>query len=129
MAHQEEWIRLYDVLSKDVEPNIKLVEKCMGSRNGIGETMLHWYSLEGDPKVLEKLILLGFDINTQNDFGNTPVMEASFIGRWDNVLVLINHGARLDIINENNENYFEYLEVYEKEIPEWIGKSVQKQDE
>jgi ankyrin repeat protein len=126
MAHQEGWIELYTDLENGRTPNPKLVKKCLGSRTGIGETMLHWYAIEGESSVLEKLIKLGFDVNVQNDFGDTPVMEASLIGKWDNVKVLLDHGANLFIQNQNGEDYFSYLRSYDKEVPNWVRETVQR---
>jgi ankyrin repeat protein len=126
MAHQEGWIELYTDLENGCKPNPKLVKKCLGSRTGIGETMLHWYAIEGEPSVLEKLIDLGFDVNVQNDFGNTPVMEASLVDKWDNVKVLLAHGANLFIQNQNGEDYFSYLRSYDKEVPNWVRETVQR---
>jgi ankyrin repeat protein len=120
MAHQEGWILLYDDLDNNRIPDQQLIHQCMASRTGIGETMLHWYAIEGSDKVLEKLIHLGFDVNTQNKFGNTPIMEASLIGKWDNVKVLLKYGANLKITNNNGDDYFRYMTEFGKEIPKWI---------
>jgi len=123
MAHNDEWIELYNNLEQGIQPTPDLVELCKSTRTGIGETMLHWYAIEGASNILQQLIDLGFDVNVQNEFGNTPLMEASVIGRWDNVRVLINNGARFDLKNYENHNYFEYMNECQKTIPEWVRKS------
>ncbi len=122
MAHQEGWIELYTLLEKGSTLDSTLVEKCKTSRTGLGETMLHWYSIEGAPDILQKIVDLGFDVNVQNDFGNTPIMECSQIERWDNARVLIRNGADLKIENEDGLDYFEYLSEYDVDAPEWIKR-------
>jgi len=120
MAHQPGWIELYSILEKGGKPNQRLVEQCQLSKTGIGETMLHWYAIEGSPDVLKKLIDLGFEVNVQNDFGNTPIMECSQIGRWDIARVLLDNGADLSITNDEGRDYLSFLREYGVTIPEWV---------
>ncbi|CAK8713753.1 hypothetical protein KKHLCK_02805 [Candidatus Electrothrix laxa] len=103
MSHQDGWIDLYSLLENGSKPPSTLVTKCMSSRTGLGETMLHWYAIEGAPDILQKLINLGFDVNVQNEFGNTPIMECSQIERWDNAKVLMENGADLRIKNKEEQ--------------------------
>ena len=126
MAHQAGWIKLYSAIEEGKEYSQELVELCKSSRDGTGETMLHWYAIEGDPNVLQQLIALGFDINTQCDFGNTPVMDCSVIKRWDNALVLLEHGADLTIRNINGEDYLTYLEDRDIQLPSYIAAIVNR---
>ena len=120
MAQLVAWIQLYDLLALGQPPADDLVQECLNSRNGLGETMLHWYAIEGESFVLERILSLGFEVNTQNIFGNTPIMEAALIGRWDNVKVLQNHGARLDICNQEGQDYWAYLAEFGIVVPEGI---------
>ena len=101
MAHQAGWIELYGAIASGTEYNLESIELCKSSKTKTGETMLHWYAIEGEPYVLQQLIALGFDVNTQSDFGNTPVMDCSVVKRWDNALILLEHGADLTIRNIN----------------------------
>ena len=94
------------------------MDLCKASRTGIGETMLHWYAIEGEPHVLRKLIELGFEVNTRNRFGNTPIMECALIGRWDNAGVLLESGADLSITNDDGEDFLEYLKAHGVRPPE-----------
>lgn len=110
MAHQAGWIELYGILTEGQDYSPELVDLCKSSRTSIGETMLHWYAIEGDPAVLEELIGLGFEVNVRNEFGNTPIMESAFIGRWDNASVLLDHGADLAIANEEGLDFFAFLD-------------------
>ena len=106
MAHQTGWIDLYSILEKGDAPDPQLVEQCKSSRTGIGETMLHWYAIEGTSDVLQKLIDLGFKVNAQNNFGNTPIMECSQLKLWDNARVLWKNEADLTITNDEGQDYF-----------------------
>jgi ankyrin repeat protein len=105
MAQLVAWIQLYDLLSQGQSPAENLVQECLSSRNGLEETLLYGDAIEGESFVLERILGLGFEVNTQNIFGNTPIMEAAVIGRWDNVQVLRDHGARLDIGNQEGQDY------------------------
>ena len=120
MAQQPAWITLYEHLAQGQSPDDKLVQECLRSRNGLGETLLHWHAIEGESFVLERILSLGFEVNTQNIFGNTPIMEAALIGRWDNVQVLRDHGARLDICNQEGQDYWAYLAEFGIVVPEGI---------
>jgi ankyrin repeat protein len=120
MSHQTGWIELYSILENGDKPDQHLVEQCKASRTGLGETMLHWYAIEGTPDVLQKLIDLGFKVNVQNNFGNTPIMECSQINRWDNARVLFHNGANLTITNDEGQDFFSYLREYGVSIPDWI---------
>ena len=114
MPHAEGWIEAYELLDKSLPIPQKLKEKILGNKNGIGETMLHWYSIEGETRVVEKIIELGFDVNTQNKFKATPLFDCVQIERWDIVELLLKHGARTNIKNNNDEDVWAHLE-YMKE--------------
>ena len=128
MTHQTGWIELYSILENGDKPDQQLVEQCKSSKTGIGETMLHWYAIEGAPDVLQKLVDLGFEVNVQNSFGNTPIMECAQINRWDNARVLFHNGADLTITNDEGLDFFSYLREYGVTIPEWIRSAPNKRD-
>ena len=110
MAHEEGWIEVYGLLEEGKPIPSSLLSTVLSSRSGLGETMLHWYAIEGDPDVLEKIIGLGFEVNTTNKFGQTPLFESAIIERWDNVEILLRHGADVSIRNKYDETVFDYLE-------------------
>lgn len=118
MAHAEGWIEAYGLLEEGKLIPSDLLSTVLSNRSGLGETMLHWYAIEGDPDMLEKIIGLGFEVNTTNEFGQTPLFESAIIGRWDNVEVLLRHGADVSIPNKYDEAIFDHLE----DKPESIRK-------
>lgn len=120
MAHQPGWIELYTILEAGSQPEAALVSRCKNSRTSLGETMLHWYAIEGAPDVLQRLINLGFAVNVQRDFGHTPVMDCSLIGRWDNARVLLKNGADLSILDDEGLDYFQVMDEFGVEIPNWV---------
>ena len=104
-------------------PPPELVALCKASRTGIGETMLHWYAIEGAPEILSELIKLGFEVNVRNEFGETPIMDSASIWRWDNARVLFDHGADLTITNSEGLDFFAYLD--ERRVhgrPDWAAR-------
>jgi len=125
MAHQPGWIELYSLLEEGRDAPPELVAQCKASRTSIGETMLHWYAIEGSPEVLHELIKLGFEVDVQNEFGKTPIMESALIGRWDNARVLREHGADLSITDADGRDFFGFLdEMAVHDRPEWARRHV-----
>jgi ankyrin repeat protein len=110
MAHAEGWIAAYDLLEQGKELPAALRQLVLSNRNGTDETMLHWYAIEGEARVLEKIVALGFEVDTVNRFGRTPLFECVTIGRWEIVELLLAHGARTDVKDQNGEDVFDYLE-------------------
>jgi ankyrin repeat protein len=109
MAHAEGWIEAYEALEEGRSLSAGLLHTVRSNRNGLGETMLHWYAIEGAPVIVEKIIGLGFDVNTTNAFGRPPLFECVQINRWDMVELLLAHGARTDIRDRNGEYIFTHL--------------------
>lgn len=109
MAHQEGCVEAYKLLEDGSEIPSGLLNTIRNIKNALEETFLHWYVSEGEAKVVEKIIMLGFDVNTQNKFGNTPLMECVLIDKWDMVELLLKNGADPEIKNRDNENAIESL--------------------
>lgn len=110
MAHAEGWIEAYSLLEEDNVLPEALKMRVLNNRNGIGETMLHWYCIEGEPKVIKQIINLGFDVNTTNDSRKTPLFECATIERWDVVELLLRFGADPYIKDHNDESIFDYFD-------------------
>lgn len=109
MAHQEGCVKAYKLLEDGGEIPSGLLNTIKNNKNALEETFLHWYVLERGAKVVEKIIVLGFDVNTQNKFGNTPLMECALIDKWDMVELLLKNGADPKIKSRDNENAIESL--------------------
>ena len=73
-------------------------------RSGIGETVLHWLVVEDVIHAVESLIACGAEVDTKNDFGATPLMEAASLGYEDMCRLLLTHGADVRYINERGES-------------------------
>lgn len=109
MAHQEGCVEAYKLLEDGGEIPSGLLNTIKNNKNALEETFLHWYVLERGAKVVEKIIMLGIDVNTQNKFGNTPLMECALIDKWDMVELLLKNGADPEIKSRDNENAIESL--------------------
>lgn len=95
MPHAPGWIDLYSLLESGAEPPPELVAQCRSNRTtGTEETMLHWYAIEGEPRVVQRLIELGFEVDVTCSSGATPIQHAATLRRWDMVRVLRDAGAR-----------------------------------
>ena len=114
MAHEDGWIEAYGLLEDGEKVPEDLKAKILSNRNGIGETMFHWYAIEGGPHIVQRIINLGFDVNTTNKFHQTPLYECASICRWDMVELLLRNNADPFIKDRNNEDIFEHLESFGK---------------
>jgi uncharacterized protein len=119
MSLPSEWQELHRVLERGETPE-KEVRQCCRARTSLGETMLHWYALEGDDDLLKQLVSLGFDTNTQNNSGRTPLMECAMIGMWDNARVLVDSGADATVLDQNGFSVFDWLRARQEAVPAWF---------
>jgi len=71
--------------------------------NSIGETACHFLVVENEFPSVEWLLGQGAEINTQNDFGNTPLMEAATLGYFEMCRFLLAHGADLSIKDKTDD--------------------------
>ena len=86
-SSEEEGLRLLNS-----EPDL------LSERTGLGETVLHYLVVENQLALVQALIQKkGADINTLNDFGNSPLSEAASLGYLDMVNYLLSKGAKLKI--------------------------------
>ena len=72
-------------------------------RSMTGETPFHYLIVECELERATKLLEWGADINTQDDFGATPLINAVMLGEIDVVKWLVQHGAILEPKNVNGE--------------------------
>jgi ankyrin repeat protein len=63
-------------------------------RRGVhDETLLHFFAVESKPDLVRGLAALGSDVNTENEFGNTPLVEAVIKSDLPMVQLLLELGA------------------------------------
>jgi ankyrin repeat protein len=72
-------------------------------RSIAGETPFHYLIVESDTERAAKLLEWGANINTQDEFGATPLIHAVMLGQLDLVKWLVERGASLDPKNVNGE--------------------------
>jgi len=95
---KKRFYRIRNAAYSDIEEADRLVradKSVVHSRNGIGETALHFLVVENDVHSVEWLYEHGADINTRNDFGATPLLEAATLGYVEMCRWLLDHGADL----------------------------------
>ena len=69
-----------------------------------GVRAIHYAAGEPDPALLRTLIVAGADINAKGRSGKTPVMEAARLGMVQNVKILVDAGADLDVCDDLDRN-------------------------
>jgi len=75
-------------------------------RNGIGESVLHFLVVENCLEAVAWLIGKGAEVDTQNEFGQTPLMEAASLGLIEMCRLLVSHGANFRYLNSREESVF-----------------------
>ncbi|MEP6667564.1 MAG: ankyrin repeat domain-containing protein [Chthoniobacter sp.] len=80
--------------------------KIIRLRNGIGETALHFLAVENCLAEVDWLIEHGSEVDTQNEFRQTPLMEAASLGLLDMCKVLISRGANFRYVSAQGESVF-----------------------
>ncbi len=118
MAHADGWIELYELLDSGKAATPKLVELCKSGRtHATRETMLHWYAIEGEPRVVQRLIDLGFDLDEVDSGGTSPIMSAAKLERWNMVQVLRAAGANLKGVDTIGESYRSIVSAADQNLP------------
>ncbi len=80
----------------------------LGSTSG-GATALHLAAQQGQLDVIEFLLDHGADINATTNMGLTPLMRAGLFYRADSVRLLIDKGAKLDVVAKGGSNILAYV--------------------
>ena len=102
---------IYESASK-AERLVRIDPSFLHYRSSIGETPFHYLVVESDIERAAKLLDWGADVDTQDDFGATPLMSAVILGELALVKWLVERGANLELKNINGENGpgFSYVE-------------------
>lgn len=73
-------------------------------RNSIGETTMHYLAVENCPQEVAWLIARGAEVDTQNQFQQTPLMEVAALGLLNICRLLVARGADYRYINARGES-------------------------
>lgn len=73
------------------------------ARNVVGESALHYFVVEVDLPSVQWLLQRGANLNTRNNFGSTPLIDAARLGYLQMCEFLLSRGADLELRNVNGE--------------------------
>ncbi|HEY3898375.1 MAG TPA: ankyrin repeat domain-containing protein [Chthoniobacter sp.] len=73
-------------------------------RNELGETAMHFFAVEGFPGEVVWLIENGSEVDTQNKFKQTPLMEVAGMGRLEMCQLLVSLGASFGYVSSRGES-------------------------
>jgi ankyrin repeat protein len=76
--------------------------------NHIGMTLLHFAAKHQNTKIVKLLLDAGFDPNIRDNFGWTPIMDASINGRIKNVRALLEAGADVNAKNRHSQTSLDH---------------------
>jgi hypothetical protein len=125
MTTDAQWYELRNlVYSKEYVSAEKLIAENPNLRdqtNSIGETVLHFLSVENDIEGVAWLYSCGASLNTKNRFGTPMVFEVAGLGHKDLLLWLAQHGADFSVIDDRSQyGLLEYLRRgIDKAKPHW----------
>jgi ankyrin repeat protein len=71
-------------------------------RTGLGETALHYLSVENQLRAVTALVEVGAQVNTLNECNQTPLSEAASLGYDELVKYLLSKGAKLHVSGQDD---------------------------
>jgi len=99
-------------------------------RNGIGETALHFLAVENCLEQVAWLIDHGAEVDTQNEFQQTPLMEAASLGLVDMCKLLISRGANFRYVSSQGESVFSAAATSDRvEVTQYLLKLLPPQED
>ena len=87
---------LRDALIEDVDIAQKYLDAnpdALESRDGMGETALHWFAVEDDLEIVAWLRSKGATVNNRTEFDETPLSEAASLGHEEMCRYLLSVGG------------------------------------
>jgi ankyrin repeat protein len=118
-----EWYQLRDALERgdysDASTLLEQDSRLIDERNGIGESILHFLSVEENLPAVKWLHTRGADLNVANEFVTPLLFEVAQLGYKELLLWLIEHGADPKRRDAQGRRIEEYLAEFEK--PEMIA--------
>lgn len=82
---------------------LKADRSLLDVRNGIGESLLNWFVVEGHEDIVLALVEIGVKVDPTNNFGRTPFAEAATLGNHRMCRLLLDHGASVNPLDQNQE--------------------------
>jgi ankyrin repeat protein len=86
---------------------------CIRYRCFAGETVFHYLIVENDIERAAELLACGSDINSQTDFGASPLIHATMLNYLPAVQWLVSKGASLEPKTVNGETALTYAATNE----------------
>lgn len=68
------------------------------------ETLFHYLIVEEQLEAAKRLRALGATLESRNEFGATPLIDAASIGALATVQFLVSEGANINAVDENRES-------------------------
>lgn len=93
-------VRLIRAFFVSIDEGLELLAKephLIKSRDGLGETPLHYLSVENQLEAVRALTKCGAEVNTVSACGGTPLSEAASLGYMEIVRFLLSAGAQLHV--------------------------------
>lgn len=82
-----------------------------------GDTMLHIAAWQGNQEDINNSILLGANINSIGDLGNTPLHQAVLSEQTGSIKILLEHNINIGITNESGEKALDIVkEMADKKL-------------
>jgi ankyrin repeat protein len=83
---------------------IKVQPDLLCARRGLHETALHFLAIEGYTDAVRFLAELGADVNVQNEFRDTPLIDVATLGNVEMAAILLRFGADPNARSETRDN-------------------------
>ena len=115
---KQEWRQFRDALEQaDFSTASTLLQKnpsLIDTRNGIGETVLHFLAVENNRAAVEWLYNQKADLNVMNKFGTPLLFEVSLLSYRELFLWLVQHGADPNKKTMDGQRLEDYLAEFGK---------------
>ncbi len=70
-------------------------------KDGIGESLLHFFLIEGKINICKLLVSRGLSINTKNKYGENPFYDCCKVAQHESVAYLVSQGADVNFKSES----------------------------
>jgi ankyrin repeat protein len=77
-----------------------------------GGTPLHSAAASGFPRLSQRLVALGLDVNAKENDGRTPLFMAASSGNYQIIKLLFDKGARCDVLAKDKSTPLHYSAMF-----------------